>query len=221
MLAGAITAAVIAAVIAVVVTLLGARGGPSNAPAVAPTPSPATASAEPGPRPERREPAPAVEPTRSAVPKVATRSARLDDVVTDQVSPTSLDIDAIDIADAPVDAVGVEPDGRMEIPEDASRIGWYEYGPAPWDETGSAVLTAHIDSRAQGRGVFYHLDAVAAGDTVEVGMSDGTTRTFVIDDPPDPEGGPADRRHLPPGRQGQAGVDHVWGCVRSVEPALP
>lgn len=183
MLAGAITAAVIAAVIAAVVTLLAARSGPpSNAAAVAPTPSPAAASAEPGPRPERREPAPSAEPTRSAVPKVATRSARLDDVVTDQVSPTSLDIDAIDIADAPIDAVGVEPDGSMEIPEDVSRIGWYEYGPAPGDETGSAVLTAHIDSRTQGRGVFYHLDAVAAGDTVDVGMSDGTTRTFVVDE---------------------------------------
>lgn len=68
--------------------------------------------------------------------------------------------DAIDIADAPIHAVGVEPDGSMEIPDDVSRIGWYEYGPAPGDATGSAVLTAHIDSRTQGRGVFYDLDAV-------------------------------------------------------------
>jgi LPXTG-site transpeptidase (sortase) family protein len=186
MIAGAITAAVLAAVIAAVVTLLAARGGPaSSAAAVAPTPSPvATSPAAPSPRPERTEPAPSpsAEHTRGAVPKVATRSARLEDVVTDQVTPTSLDIDAIDITDAPVDAVGVEPDGSMEIPVDVSRIGWYEYGPAPGDETGSAVLTAHIDSRTQGRGVFYHLDAVAAGDTVEVAMSDGTTRTFVVDE---------------------------------------
>jgi len=183
MLAGAITAAILAAVIAAAVTLLAARGGPpSNAAAVGPTPSPVASPAMPSPRPERTEPAPSAEPDRDAAPKVATRSARLEDVVTDQVTPTSLDIDAIDIADAPVDAVGVEPDGSMEIPADVSRIGWYEFGPAPGDEGGSAVLTAHIDSRTQGRGVFYHLDAVASGDTVDVGMSDGSTRTFVVDE---------------------------------------
>ncbi|HSJ47033.1 MAG TPA: sortase [Euzebyales bacterium] len=183
MLAGAITAAILAAVIAAVVTLLGARGGPpSDAAEVAPTPSPVASPAVPSPRPERTEPAPTAEPSRKAAPKITTRSARLEDVVTDQVTPTSLDIDAIGIDDAPVDAVGVESDGSMEIPVDVSRIGWYEYGPAPGDETGSAVLTAHIDSRTQGRGVFYDLDAVEAGDTVGVGMSDGTTRTFVVDE---------------------------------------
>ena len=178
MLAGAITAAVIAAA----VTTLAARGGePSNAAATGPAPSPAATPGAGGGRPERTEPAPSAAPARPAAPQVATRSARLEDVRTDRVTPTSLEVDAIGIDGAPIDAVGVEADGSMEIPTDVARIGWYEYGPAPGDAQGSAVLTAHIDSRTQGRGVFYHLDALDTGDTVGVGMSDGTTRTFVVD----------------------------------------
>ena len=87
-----------------------------------------------------------------------------------------------DISGAPVDPVGIEEDKSMEIPVDVSRIGWYEYGPAPGAEQGSAVLTAHIDSREQGRGVFYDLDELDAGDTVDISMSDGTTRQFVVDE---------------------------------------
>lgn len=176
MLAGAVTAAVIVAVIAAAVTMISARdtAPPPGTTAPAPTPS---ASARPVRR-DRTEPA----PTPAPAPTVATRSARLADLDNEQVTPVSLDVDAIGITGAPVDAVGVETDGAMEIPVDVSRVGWYEYGPAPGADAGSAVLTAHIDSRTQGRGVFYDLDALDAGDTVDVGMSDGSSATFAVDE---------------------------------------
>lgn len=191
MLAGAITAAVVAAAIAALFTMvLAQRAAPTEtaaapaAPAAsepAPSPEPAP-SAEPAREPERQPaPTPSASPEPQA-PKITTTSARLEDVQTEQVVPTSLSVDAMGVAGAPIDPVGVEPDDSMEIPVDIQRIGWYEYGPAPGDEAGSAVLTAHIDSRTQGKGVFYHLDALDPGDIVEVGMSDGTTRTFTVDD---------------------------------------
>lgn len=188
MVAGAITAAVLAALIAAVATVLVSRLSAADTTAVADAASQPAPSASPVTQvQERTEPAPpppspSPEPEQDT-PKVATNSARLEDVQAQQaLVPTSLDVEAIGIADAPIDAVGVEPDGSMEIPVDVSRIGWYEYGPEPGADAGSSVLTAHVDSRTQGAGVFYDLDDLAEGDTVEVGMSDGTTRDFVVDE---------------------------------------
>jgi hypothetical protein len=124
-------------------------------------------------------------PSPAATPKVTveTRSARLDEVAAAQsIAPARLNVDAIGISGAPIDPVGVEPDASMEIPTDVSRIGWYEYGPAPGDAEGTAVLTAHVDSRTQGRGIFYHLDALDHGDTLEVVMHDGTLRPFTVEE---------------------------------------
>jgi LPXTG-site transpeptidase (sortase) family protein len=185
MLAGAITAAVVAAAVAMAVTLVMARN-------TSPVATVASASAAPTPTepsPPSREPSPEPSDTgvvtaseQATAPTIATSSARLEDVQTEQVTPTSLSVDAMGVAGSPIDPVGVDPDGKMTVPVDVARIGWYEYGPAPGDEAGSAVLTAHIDSRTQGKGVFYHLDALTAGDSVEVDMSDGTRRTFTVDE---------------------------------------
>lgn len=183
MIATAITAAIVAAVIAVVATVL--LSTPSQAPVAsvetAPaTPAPPEPVADPQPTPDDG-PEPAA--TTADAPDVPTSSGRLEDVkAAQEPTPVGLHAEKIGVSGAPIDPVGIEPDGKMEIPTDISRIGWYEYGPSPGEEPGSAVLTAHIDSRTQGRGVFYHLDAMAAGDTIEVEMSDGTTRSFVVDE---------------------------------------
>lgn len=188
MLAGTITATVMAVLIATVATVLVARLSAADTTTLADaTPQPAPSPSPVAETRERTEPAPPP-PSPSPTPEqqtstVATSSARLEDVqAQESVVPTSLDVTAIDIANVPIDAVGVEPDGSMEIPVDVSRIGWYEYGPEPGAEIGSSVLTAHVDSRTQGAGVFYHLDELAHGDTVEVGMSDGSRRSFVVDE---------------------------------------
>lgn len=185
-----ITAAILAAVIAAVVTVLGVRlqgqqaadgidrpdpqaTAPAEAGVVAPSAPPTTAPSAP----------PSGAPDTDSTPSVATQSARLADVQpSEPVTPQRLTVPAIGVAGAPVDPVGVDPDGTMEIPTDVRRVGWYDYGPAPGDDEGSAVLTAHVDSREQGAGVFYDLDGLTRGDVVEVGMSDGTSRTFVVEE---------------------------------------
>ena len=97
--------------------------------------------------------------------------------VVDLPAPTSLTIDALAVAGAPVVPVGVEADGEMEIPG-AAEVGWYRFGARPGDE-GSAVLAAHIAYDGVD-GVFRHLDDLAGGEAVAVRLADGTERSFRV-----------------------------------------
>lgn len=120
-------------------------------------------------------------PTPSPAAQVATHSARLTEVqpVT-VVAPLRLAIPAIGV-DAQVVEVGVAADtGLMEVPSDVATVGWYRFGPAPGAISGSAVLTAHVDSRAQGRGAFFALEQVQPGDTLQVDLADGSARTYEV-----------------------------------------
>ena len=82
--------------------------------------------------------------------------------------------------DAPIDAVGVEPDGTMTLPDDVDRVGWYRFGPVPGQE-GSAVIAGHVDDVDQGLGVLAPVRDAEVGDEVEVTDGDGgTTRWRVV-----------------------------------------
>jgi LPXTG-site transpeptidase (sortase) family protein len=97
--------------------------------------------------------------------------------VVDLPAPRSLDIDALDVAGAPVVPVGVEAGGEMEVPG-ADQVGWYRHGARPGDQ-GSAVLAAHIAYDGVD-GVFRHLADLRPGDTISVAFADGATRTFAV-----------------------------------------
>ena len=86
--------------------------------------------------------------------------------------PVSIAIPALGI-EAPIIALGVDDEGRMDIPRDVDEVGWYRYGPTP-GEGGSAVLSAHVDSRSQGPGVFFRLGTLTPGDVIEVVSEEGT-----------------------------------------------
>ncbi|HLM62670.1 MAG TPA: class F sortase [Acidimicrobiales bacterium] len=94
-------------------------------------------------------------------------------------APTGLTIEDLDLASAPVVAVGVEADGDMEIP-DVDEVGWYRYGVRPGDE-GSSVLAAHIAYDGVD-GVFRHLEDLEAGATVTVAFAGGASRAFTVTD---------------------------------------
>ena len=89
----------------------------------------------------------AVSPTASAstpsapvvVPDIPVTSAiGVPDAAAPAPAPATLTIKDLNISMA-VDAVGVEPDGTMTIPEDGDRAGWYRYSPAPADSAGAVV----------------------------------------------------------------------------------
>ena len=71
------------------------------------------------------------------------------------------------------------------VDRDVDEVGWYRYGPTPGDN-GSAVLSAHVDSRSQGPGVFFRLGTLTPGDFVEVELERPKARSGDAPLPEDP-----------------------------------
>lgn len=93
--------------------------------------------------------------------------------------PVRIRIPAIGV-DAPVVAVGLEPDGSMDLPA-ADQAGWYHpTAVRPGAGAGSAVVAAHVDFGGR-RGVFFDLRQVTVGAEVVVVDTAGTERRFVVD----------------------------------------
>lgn len=120
-------------------------------------------------------------------------------------TPTRIRIPRIGV-NAEIVPVGLNERREMVVPplEKPHLTGWYELGPSP-GEVGNAVVVGHVDSRATGPAVFFHLGALKPGDTIEITRADGTVATFVVDGvarypkdkfPTDLVYGPADRAQL-------------------------
>jgi hypothetical protein len=75
--------------------------------------------------------------------------------------------------------LGKAPDGTIEVPSNFEEAGWYAEGPRP-GQAGPAVLLGHVDSKAGGPAVFYHLRELKPGTPVHVDREDGSTVTFRV-----------------------------------------
>ncbi|MEL7155087.1 MAG: class F sortase [Actinomycetota bacterium] len=95
----------------------------------------------------------------------------------DGPQPVTISIPTVGVDAAPIDGVGVEDNGELEVPS-ARRVGWYRYGPAP-GQAGSSVLAAHIASGGVD-GAFRYLSEAEVGDRVEVAFDDGSQQTYEI-----------------------------------------
>jgi sortase (surface protein transpeptidase) len=78
----------------------------------------------------------------------------------------------------PVSALGLNPDGTVQVPTDFQEPGWFRLGPSP-GQMGSAVILGHVDSY-RGPAVFFRLRSLRAGDRVEVSLADGAVAHFVV-----------------------------------------
>ena len=105
------------------------------------------------------------------------RYSAVPEVVAPRPRPVGLQMQSIDVARFPVRAVGLEPDGQMEIP-DETEIGWYQYG-ATAGQPGATVLAAHV-SWNRTLGPFARLGDVEPGEQVEVALDDGTIRLYQV-----------------------------------------
>ncbi len=92
-------------------------------------------------------------------------------------APVAITIESLGVTDAPIDPVGVEPNGEMEIPG-AERVGWYRHGVSPGG-AGSAVLAAHVAFDGVD-GVFRFLTDLDADDTFTLTYDDGSSIEFVV-----------------------------------------
>ncbi|PXY37566.1 class F sortase [Prauserella flavalba] len=143
--------AVAAAVILVVV--LGGEHEPAAQPAVS---TPTTTQAAPP-------------PTTAAVEATPIGASR----------PAWLEIPSIGVRTGEVIDLGLEPDGALEVPEDAVTTGWFKESPTP-GELGPSVIAGHVDYGGV-PGVFFRLHEVRPGDEVTVHREDGTSVVFTVD----------------------------------------
>jgi hypothetical protein len=138
----------------------------------APTPSPAAA-----PMPDRL-PDRSLDRVPDRLPEATARPAAPADSKAPP-APVRVRVDDLGI-DAEIDAVGVERDGTMTLPDDVDRVGWYRFGPAP-GEAGSAVLAGHVDDVEQGLGALAPIRSAEVGQRLTVLDADGKkTRWQVV-----------------------------------------
>lgn len=83
----------------------------------------------------------------------------------EDAEPSELTIASLSLA-MPIVAVGVQPDGQMEVPSDPHVAGWYRHGAGPTDKEGAVVLAAHVDSSQFGVGPFADLRDLGPGSVV-------------------------------------------------------
>jgi hypothetical protein len=95
-----------------------------------------------------------------------------------QYAPMTIRIPVI-AASAPVDPLGLNRDGTLQVPSDFGRAGWYTGRPPP-GATGPAIIVAHVDSKS-GPAVFARLRELKPGDEVTVTRADRSAVIFVVD----------------------------------------
>jgi sortase (surface protein transpeptidase) len=91
--------------------------------------------------------------------------------------PVSLHIPAIGLS-VPLSTLGVNADGSVQVPDNIVQPGWFRLGPTP-GQLGSAVILGHVDNYT-GPGVFFELRTLAAGDRVDVTLTDGAIVQFAV-----------------------------------------
>jgi hypothetical protein len=92
--------------------------------------------------------------------------------------PVRLEIPAIGVSSRLV-RLGLDPDGRMQVPGDFQAAGWFT-GAAEPGQLGPAVIAGHVDSRT-GPAVFYRLRELRPGDLVRVVRADRRMVRFVVE----------------------------------------
>lgn len=91
--------------------------------------------------------------------------------------PTRVVVPAIAV-DSSLVRLGLDEDGRLEVPDDADDAGWWSGGTAP-GARGPAVIAGHVDS-ATGPAVFYKLRRLHPGNEIVVVGAEGSV-TFTVD----------------------------------------
>ncbi len=80
--------------------------------------------------------------------------------------PKILYIPKINIS-ANMESVGMDNEGKMDVPKLAENAGWYNLGAKP-GEKGSAVMAGHLDDITGAPAVFFNLNQLIEGDEVLV-----------------------------------------------------
>ncbi len=83
--------------------------------------------------------------------------------------------------DAPIETLGVQPDGALALPEinPWTGVGWYSGGVAP-GEQGSAVIDGFLNAPGNKPAVFWNLRNLHANDSIDVVNADDSVVHFRV-----------------------------------------
>lgn len=94
--------------------------------------------------------------------------------------PVFFNIPKIGVA-APIEPVGTDSEGKMELPTELDQVGWYQLGYKP-GEPGHAVIAGHLDSATGAGAIFYRLHELEPGDDMTVTTADNQLLDFIVTD---------------------------------------
>ncbi len=96
--------------------------------------------------------------------------------------PVHIDIPNLSIS-TDIIPVGITALNVMEVPSDATKIGWFNGSPKPGEEQPRAsILTGHFDTAQGAPAIFYQLETIEFGDTIHIRSADGTQYVFSVTD---------------------------------------
>ncbi len=93
------------------------------------------------------------------------------------VAPVRVTIPSLGV-DSGLDALGIETDGTIAVPNRFDRAGWFTGAPAP-GQAGPAVILGHVDSWT-GPAVFFRLRQIVPGASVVVARANGSHVSFRV-----------------------------------------
>ncbi|MDG4811147.1 class F sortase [Micromonospora sp. WMMD1120] len=91
--------------------------------------------------------------------------------------PVRVSIPSLKAAAATV-PLGLQADGAMQVPDNATDVGWFTKAPTP-GALGPAVLAGHVNWKGR-RGTFFDLGKLAVGAGITVERQDGSTAIFTV-----------------------------------------
>ncbi len=160
---------------AVAGALLGSSDDPGPTVVAARSPDPPLKyEKERRPKPRRADP----EPKREPEPKKKQRPNLKVRIDRKAAAPVAVTVPSAGIA-APVIPLGLQRNGKIEVPENIAEAGWWRRGPEP-GERGAAMITAHVNGDGRD-GAFANLASVGEGDEIRVRRRDRTTVAFEVD----------------------------------------
>ena len=108
--------------------------------------------------------------TAGTTPPVEAEAVYVGKPVRVRIPEIGVDADVIDL--------GLRDDGTLEVPSNFAEAGWYT-GRSVSGEPGPSVVVGHVDSKS-GPAVFYHLEDLEEGHTIEIHRSDGSVAFFRV-----------------------------------------
>jgi hypothetical protein len=80
--------------------------------------------------------------------------------------PIKIEIPKLNLV-AEITPIGVTPKQNLDVPQNASQVGWFKEGVRP-GQVGAALFTGHYDTPSGRPAIFYQLKALAPGDEIIV-----------------------------------------------------